>query len=235
MSLLEQQNFLAKVFTDEHLREKFLSEPENVGRENNLSETEIEQIRQLLPEQIKFFADSLFYKRLHEVEKFLPLTRKVVGKKFEFHFREFANEFLPNTIKKHLEDAGKFCEYLQKKETAWERDLISFEQARLIFNGYGKSFMFRKFSFDIKEVLKVSRQDAKLRNVRKRISFAVWLRLGNKIYHYIWWREAFGSRYRFGQNIYKPNRYFLPTALSYFHFGLMVCRASATRIDVALV
>ncbi len=186
MSLLEQQNFLAKVFTDENLREKFLSEPENVGKENNLSETEIEQIRQVLPEQIKVFADSLFYKRLHEVEKFLPLTRKVLSENFETYFREFANEFLPNTIKKHLEDAGKFCEYLQKKEIAWERDLISFEQARLIFNGYGKRFVFRKFRFDIKEVLKVSRQDARTQNVRKRMSFAVWLRLGKKIYHYIW-------------------------------------------------
>jgi hypothetical protein len=186
MSLLEQQNFLAKVFTDEHLREKFLSEPGNIGKENNLSETEIEQIRKVLPEQIKFFADSLFYKRLHEVEKFLPLTRKVLGKKFEIYFREFANEFLPNTIKKHLEDAIEFGEYLQKKETAWAADLISFEQARLIFNGYGKRFVFRKFRFDIKEVLKNSRQDAEAENVRKRISFAIWLRLGNKIYHYIW-------------------------------------------------
>ncbi len=117
MSLLEQQNFLAKVFTDENLRGKFLSEPMNIGKENNLSETEIEQIQQLLPEQIKFFADSLFYKRLHEVEKFLPLTRKVLDKKFEIHFREFANEFLPNTIKKHLEDAVEFSEYLRKTET----------------------------------------------------------------------------------------------------------------------
>jgi len=186
MSLLEQQNFLAKVFTDENLREKFLSEPESVGKENNLSETEIEQIRQVLPEQIKFFADSLFYKRLHEVEKFLPLTRKVLGKKFETYFREFANEFLPNTIKKHLEDAVEFGEYLRRKETGWATDLISFEQARLIFNGYGKRFVFRKFRFDIKEILKVLRQDAKAGNVRERMSFAVWLRFGNKIYHYVW-------------------------------------------------
>lgn len=186
MSLLEQQNFLAKVFTDENLREKFLSEPESVGKENNLSETEIEQIRRVLPEQIKFFADSLFYKRLHEVEKFLPLTRKVLGKNFEIYFREFANEFLPNTIKKHLEDAIKFGECLRRKETAWGKDLISFEQARLIFNGYGKRFGLRKFRFCIKEILKVSRHDAKTQNVRKKISFAIWLRLGNKIYHYIW-------------------------------------------------
>ncbi|MDQ3087309.1 MAG: hypothetical protein M3Q78_01780 [Acidobacteriota bacterium] len=186
MSLLEQQNFLAKVFTDEHLREKFLSEPVNIGKENNLSETEIEQIRQVLPEQIKFFADSLLHKRLHEAEKFLPLTRKVLGKKFETYFREFANEFLPNTIKKHLEDADKFCDYLQKKETAWEKDLITFEQARLIFNGYGKRFVFRKFRFDIKEILKNLHQGAKRQNVRKRMSFALWLKFGNKIYHSIW-------------------------------------------------
>ncbi|MDQ3180463.1 MAG: hypothetical protein M3Q33_08085 [Acidobacteriota bacterium] len=186
MSLLEQQNFLAKVFTDENLRGKFLSEPMNIGKENNLSETEIEQIQQLLPEQIKFFADSLFYKRLHEVEKFLPLTRKVLDKKFEIHFREFANEFLPNTIKKHLEDAVEFSEYLRKTETTWIKDLIGFEQARLIFNGYGKRFVFKKFRFDVKEILKISRQNAKPQNVRKNISFAIWLRLGNKIYHYIW-------------------------------------------------
>lgn len=65
MSLLEQQNFL--------------SEPLRIGRENDLSDTKIEQISRVLPEQVKFFADSLFYKHLREAEEFLPLTRKFLG------------------------------------------------------------------------------------------------------------------------------------------------------------
>ncbi|MGI8641657.1 MAG: hypothetical protein ACR2MG_17145 [Pyrinomonadaceae bacterium] len=184
MSLLETQNFLAKVFTDEILRGKFLSEPLKIGKENDLSETEIEQIRQLLPEQIKFFADSLLYKRLHEVEKFLPLTRKMLDKDFEIYFREFANQFLPKTIKRHLEDAIKFCDFLQARENGWLKDLIIFEQARLIFNGYGKRFLLRVFQYNIKEIC---RRDAKAQSdFPKRKTFAVWLKIGRRNRHFIW-------------------------------------------------
>ncbi len=87
MSLREQQNFLAKLYTDEQLRRAFLSEPSKIGEENYLNETEITEISEMLPEEISFFAESLVLKRLRQVEKFLPLTRKVCGDEFQRLFR----------------------------------------------------------------------------------------------------------------------------------------------------
>src|SRR5215212_4518525 len=136
MSLLDVQNLLARIFTDEDLRLQFLLEPEKIGIENNLSAAEIEQIKQILPEQINFFADSLVYKRLREVEKLLPLTRKILEKEFGKYFREFANQFQPQAIKKHLEDAIEFGGFLQSKriEPVWAKDLAKLVRARLSFN-----------------------------------------------------------------------------------------------------
>lgn len=184
MSLFEQQNFLARLYTDENLRRSFLSEPEKTGAENDLNEKEIVELSQIIPDEINFFADSLVWKRLREVEKFLPLTKKVLGENFANHFREFSKNFNPKTIKKHLEDAIKFCSFLQKQtiKPVWASDLIGFEQARLIFNSNEKNFVARKFDFDIREILNyVSRKDAKTpSDFPKRRTFAVWLRIGNR-------------------------------------------------------
>jgi hypothetical protein len=190
MSLQDVQNLLARIFTDEDLRLRFLQEPEKTGAENNLSAAEIGQIRQLLPEQINLFADSLFYKRLSEVEKFLPLTRKALEKDFEKYFRTFANQFLPQTIKKHLEDAIEFAEFLQseKIEPVWAKDLAKFEQARLSFNNSAKRFLLKRFDFDVRVILReISRAGAKAQSdFPKRKTFAVWLRLGKRIRHFIY-------------------------------------------------
>ena len=58
MSLLEVQNFTARIYTDENLRRKFLAAPEQTGRENNLSEKEIAELAAVFPEELNFFADS---------------------------------------------------------------------------------------------------------------------------------------------------------------------------------
>jgi hypothetical protein len=192
MSLLEQQKILARLYTDENLRERFFSEPEKTGAENNLTATEIEGIKSILPAEIRFFADSLFYKRLREVEKLLPLTRQVLSSDFETHFRRFASEFLPDSIKKHLDDAIKFCAFLrlQNLEPLCLVDLIRFEQAKLKFIGYQKQFVGRRFQFDVREILEeVSRKGRKTQSfsqIGKRRTVAVWFRLGNKSRHFVW-------------------------------------------------
>ncbi|MGI9054354.1 MAG: hypothetical protein ACR2F2_00995, partial [Pyrinomonadaceae bacterium] len=135
MSLLEQQNFLAKLYTDEKLRRDFLSEPSKIGQENYLNEIEIAEITEILPEEISFFAESLFWKRLREVEKFLPLTRKVSDDVFQKLFREFSQNYNPQTIKKHLEDANGFCLFLQQNNSVSEivKNTAKYEQAKLKF------------------------------------------------------------------------------------------------------
>jgi hypothetical protein len=187
MSLLNQQNFLARLYTDENLRRSFLSEPAKIGRQNDLSESEIAELAAIIPAELNFFAESLYWKRLREVEKFLPLTKKAMAGDFEKYFREFANQFLPKTIKKHLEDAIEFCAFLQNSGISWKKDLSKFEQARLIFNSNTKNFVCKKFDFDIREILKeLSCESPSTRsNFPKRKTFAVWFRIGKKVKHFI--------------------------------------------------
>jgi len=177
MSLLEVQNFLARIYTDEKLRREFLSEPEKIGLAHNLNESEIAELAEVFPEELNAFAESLFYKRLREVEKLLPLTRQVLDKDFEKFFREFSAEFLPESIKKHLEDAIRFAEFLQTKDFSLNqaKDLAKYEQAKLEFYGLNKRFVFRILDYSVKGI---SSKDADaLSEIKKKKTFAFWLRI----------------------------------------------------------
>lgn len=182
MSLAEVQNLLARLYTDNDLRREFLSAPEKTGRKFDLNEKEIADIVSVLPEELNFFADSLFFKRLREVEKLLPRTKRILSSDFEQHFRAFSKTFLPASIKKHLEDAAQFADFLikQKLEPVWLTDLIRYEQANLIFHGYGKSFLFRWFNFNIRAILRPDSQ------IQRKQSFAVWLKIGGRTRHFVW-------------------------------------------------
>ena len=169
MSLLEAQNFLARIYTDENLRREFLSTPEKTGKANNLSEAEIAELAEVFPDELNSFADSLFYKRLREVEKFLPLTKRILEKDFEKQFRIFANSYLPSTVKKHLEDAVEFCSYLQKNKSTSDivKNMAKFEQAKLEFYGFEKRLVIKIFDYDVK-------------TNQKRKHLAAWLRIGKR-------------------------------------------------------
>ena len=182
MPLAQTQKLLARLYTDDSLRRSFLFEPGKIGREYDLTENEIVELAAILPEELNFFADSLFYKRLREVEKLLPRTKQSLRGDFEEYFREFSNAFLPTSIKKHLEDAVQFSEFLieQKIGKIWLKDLIRYEQANLIFNGYGKTFLIRRFGFDVREI---SRKGAK---AQRKQTIAVWLRIGGRTRHFVW-------------------------------------------------
>ncbi|MBA3692277.1 MAG: hypothetical protein H0W77_02385 [Acidobacteria bacterium] len=184
MSLLDVQNFLARLYTDESLRREFLSAPENIGKVNNLNEKEITELAEILPAELNLFADSLFYKRLREVHKLLPLTKQALAEEFEIYFREFAGGFLPATVKKHFEDAIQFAEFLQGKEKNWNKDLAKYERAKLEFNNCGKNFIFKVFDYDIKEIFRKGVRAQK--EFKQKKTFAVWLRIGKFARQFIW-------------------------------------------------
>jgi hypothetical protein len=173
MSLLHQQNILAKLYTEPEFRQKFLDEPIKIGTQNGLNEAEIKEISESMAEELKFFSDSLFWKRFREVEKLLPKTKETLGKDFEPLFREFSANYFPESIKKHLEDAIKFCEFLESETLKPEiaKDIARFEKTRHQFFGYDKPFKFCYLRHNIftKE---------------KKKGFSVWLRLGNRVKHF---------------------------------------------------
>ena len=174
MALLEQQNFMARIFTDENLRQSFWENPEKIGQEHGLSEIEVAQMKEIIPDDLNFFADSLFHKRFHEVEKLLPLTKKSLGNEFLKIFREFSNQFQPVTVKKHLEDAIQFCKYLQsqKIEPMYAKDSAKFEQTKHEFFSEGKFLSFCLLRYNVY-------------NSKKKLGFAVWYRIGNRSHHFI--------------------------------------------------
>lgn len=174
MSLLEQQNFLARIFTDESLRQSFWENPELVGKENGLNEAEIAQLKEIIADDLNYFADSLFHKRLHEVEKLLPLTKRVLEKNFAKLFQQFSQTFQPSSVKKHLEDAIEFCKYLQTQqvEQLFAKETAKFEQTKHEFFSQDKTFSFCLLRHDVF-------------SQRKKLRLAVWYRVGKQSRHFI--------------------------------------------------
>ena len=184
MSLQEQQNLLAKLYTDAEFRRAFLSEPAKIGAENGLNEGDIREIAGIMPDELNFFADSLFWKRLREVEKFLPLTGKVLGADFSKHFREFSRTFNPQTVKKHFEDALEFCRFLRKRDISeFAANAAKFEQSKLEFFGLEKRVVVCRLDFDIRDFTPSDPHRA-VEIPAKKKKIAVWIRTGKRIRHY---------------------------------------------------
>lgn len=184
MSLKDQQNLLAKLYTDAEFRRAFLSEPEKIGAENDLTEKEISEIAAIMPEELNFFADSLYWKRLRAVEKLLPLTRQVLDEDFARIFLDFSQTYNPQTIKKHLEDAHKFCRFLQSRNISdVAKTAAKFERSKLEFFGFEKRLVICRVGFDIREFI-VKRQKSPFEIPEKKAKTAVWFRFGKRVKHF---------------------------------------------------
>lgn len=151
MSLLDVQNFTARIYTDEALRREFFLAPEQIGKENNLTERETAELAEVYPEELNSFAESLVLKRLREVEKLLPLTRRHSGADFARRFREFSQTFNPQSVKKYLEDALKFTNHLQTSGGISElvKNAAKFECSKLEFYALNKRVIVRFFNFNL--------------------------------------------------------------------------------------
>lgn len=181
MGLAEIQNALARLYIDTELRERFFEDAKNIGREFGLSDEEITQLSKISSDELSFFSDSLFWKRLNEVEKLLPLTKKTLGENFKELFQFFAPTHNPTEIKKHLDDAIAFSKFLEKKiQIGWQFDLIRFEAARLEFNGLNRKLIVRRFNFDVIDLIEKLSRDEKIEITKKKKWTGVWLRLKRK-------------------------------------------------------
>src|SRR5687767_2588309 len=111
MGLREQQDLLARLYTDADFSAAFFADPSGLSAVKGLSLAEADEIQSAAQDEIRFFAQSLISKRLREVEKLLPLTCRYVKLDLRPLFEEFANEFNPTSTKKHLEDAIEFSAF----------------------------------------------------------------------------------------------------------------------------
>ncbi len=144
MTLRSQQDLLARLYTDPELRARFLEDPQRVGASSGLTNAESNELAAVSAEELNYFSNSLFRKRLHEVERILPQSREVLGDEFTNHFREFSRGFVPNSVKKHLDDAFEFTGFLLANLTDDSiRNAVRRERVNLAFYGYRRAFVFK--------------------------------------------------------------------------------------------
>jgi hypothetical protein len=182
MGLIKIQQTLARLYTDTRLREQFFSDPAGVCELLGLDSEEFEQLAQLSRKQMDLFADSLQQKRLNEVEKMLPLTRRALGKEFARLFLEFAESFIPKGIKKHREDAIAFTLFIKQGVRAgriaeWIVDLARYESGHLEATDPNRWAVLRLFRYPIRRIVKALLQGDQITSPPRIWSIALWHRL----------------------------------------------------------
>jgi hypothetical protein len=145
MPLQEQQNLLARLYTDNSYRAEFLKEPSSFGESIGIPPEEAAALADVAACEVEWFAESLVSKRLREVRKMLPLTAQELGaREFDRRFREFCEGYSPTGVKKHLEDSLAFTKTLTGDPSVGssERVMARFESARLTHNAFGRRVSF---------------------------------------------------------------------------------------------
>lgn len=182
MDLTMTQCVLARLFTDATLRDRFLANPEAFGKEVGLEQQQMSEFAQLPARQVAFFADSLIRKRLGEVCKLLPLTRKALGVRFDTLFRRFAESHRLEMPKPHQRDATAFCGFLKElagsefSEAPWALDAARFDASCLEALAPGRRAIIRLLRYPIPELLRSATEADRVPRPVPRPTLGVWVR-----------------------------------------------------------
>lgn len=186
MGLAELQRVLAKIYTDAELRRRFLSQPRKVAEELGVHTDETATLLRLSAKQVDFFASSLERKRLIEVSRLLPLTRRVLGKKFVVLFGEYARMRGPHKPRTPGEEAGRFCDFARKHcdgsgpAQAWATDILRYEAECLKAANPSFRWTLCLFARPIGELARAVAQGQNPFPCPLQPSLAIWYRLGRK-------------------------------------------------------
>ncbi|HEX5706228.1 MAG TPA: hypothetical protein VFX96_02960 [Pyrinomonadaceae bacterium] len=131
---------------------------------------------------IKSFVGPVHDKRLGEVCKLLPLTSRVLGRRFGEVFTRYAKEHRPEAPKKHLGDALSFALFLERTarrerfEPRWVLDLMRYEKSRIKASDPRRRLVACLFRHDISRLVRsVARREEQAVALR-RLCAAVWMR-----------------------------------------------------------
>lgn len=185
-SLREQQDILARLYTDDRFRAAFLKAPDSVAESLGVSMAEAEGLATVAGREVEWFSDSLVSKRLREVRKMLPMSEQEIGSSgFTRRFREFADRFSPTSVKKHLEDSLAFAGALIRDPSIGdsERSVVRFEFRRLGHNALEKRFSICLLRYDPRRVTGFTAYE-------KRRGLGIWIAVGR------WSRILFRSNRR---------------------------------------
>jgi hypothetical protein len=132
VGLAELEGALARLYTDDALRERFFADPESVGPALGLDGGESTRLASTDRARIELFADTLRVKRYGEVSRLLPRTFAAAGEdEFRGLFFEFARAFVPEGVHKHNADALAFATWLTKRLDGASRDAVALDRAAL--------------------------------------------------------------------------------------------------------
>lgn len=167
MTLQQEQDLLARLYTDREFREHVLDV-------SGGDDARASKLALAAADEVRWFAETLVTKRLREVEKLLPLSLQEIGKKeFESRFRRFAETYSPTTVKKHLDDAMGFTAYLRKSRSLepGESNIVTFEAARLRHKAFDRRFSLCFLKYDPRKVVGY-------RTYEPRSGVGIWIAIG---------------------------------------------------------
>lgn len=158
MGLSETQGFLARLYLETPLRERFFAAPQKVAAELGVPPEDAVHLAALSRRQTEFFARSLKFKRLTEVRRLLPRSAELLGSGFSELFLRYAEAPLSGGLGKHCEDALAFVRFAERVETPlephWALDLLRYEAAWLHARARLKDgCLMRTFRHDLRVLL----------------------------------------------------------------------------------
>ena len=110
MGLEAVQAALARLYTDDGLRERFFAAREETAAAMGLAPDDASRVAAVDRGQVEAFAESLRIKRFGEVRDLVPRARAVLGDEaLGERFFAVAPGFLPSGVYKHVADAMAFA------------------------------------------------------------------------------------------------------------------------------
>ncbi len=196
MGLAEQQHVLVRLYTDATFRERFLADPHRASAELGLAAEDAQRLIQVSAPQVRFFARSLYRKRLGEVRKLLPATAQAIGPHFEGLFNQFAESAIPGGPKKHRQDALAFARFLGQRVGRdgdglfpdWLVDVIRYEAAWLQATDASSHIMIRWFRYPVGGILRALEEGREPVSDGRHAALAGWLRPHGRarLRHTVW-------------------------------------------------
>lgn len=170
MSLMQQQQVLARLLTDPEFRAHFEQDGPATLASLGLELKDREALLALAQKQLQLFAESLLQKRLHMVQKLLPRSYELMGETFRDLFRRYASQPIPDTSQKHLHDALQFVRFL-RRELPVDQDLwlemSDYEAVVVQTRLPGRGLILRRYYSSVWSAQPETRQPA----------LCIWLRL----------------------------------------------------------
>jgi len=178
MGLAEVQAALARLFTDEGLRDRFFADPIAVGRSLGLDQAEAVGLSALSARHVEDFAATLRHKRVDDARKVLPLTARSLGGDFGRHLLAAIEG--PTPPGRHVDDARALVARLAQTAgiaPVWMADLARYEFAFREAMAMRRGIALRRFRFPVDRIVASIYRGEPIEEYKPRPSLGIWSRL----------------------------------------------------------